>query len=183
MGKRDLRSIRTRRAIIDAMFQLLAEKPFDKITIQDICDAAAISRTAFYLHFEDKYHLMVDCLEEIFNIVPSRNESLEALCENLLDGVYNRRKALRNLHRYGATKELEEKVTAMLLSVFQRYYRYQEAAGGYEGAPVELIAVFNCGGICSLLFWWVANDYATTKEEMKCYLLTKMRQSLSYEQL
>ena len=65
--KRDLRVARTKKSITDAFVALLAKKPFNSITIQEISDQAAINRATFYAHFEDKYALMEKYTEEIFS--------------------------------------------------------------------------------------------------------------------
>ena len=48
---------RTDQAIVRALISLLKEKSFEKITVQDILEAAPVSRNTFYLHFQDKYQL------------------------------------------------------------------------------------------------------------------------------
>ena len=56
--KQDLRVIKTHKYLFEALFSLMKEKPFDAITVTDICKKAMIHRTTFYHHFEDKYHLL-----------------------------------------------------------------------------------------------------------------------------
>lgn len=56
--KTDLRIIKTKAAIRKAFLDLLKEKPFNQITINDITKAAMINRSTFYLHYQDKYDLM-----------------------------------------------------------------------------------------------------------------------------
>ncbi len=48
---------RTDKAILYAFETLLEQKPFEKITIQDILDEAPVSRNTFYAHFRDKYDI------------------------------------------------------------------------------------------------------------------------------
>ena len=43
---------RTKDAIADAFFELLAERPLSKITVKDIVDRCGINRNTFYYHFE-----------------------------------------------------------------------------------------------------------------------------------
>lgn len=44
---------RTKKAISIAFWQLLEEKPFNKITVQNIVDCCQINRNTFYYHFQD----------------------------------------------------------------------------------------------------------------------------------
>ena len=39
----------TERAIMDAFFELLVEKPLDKVTVADIAQRCGINRNTFYL--------------------------------------------------------------------------------------------------------------------------------------
>ncbi len=55
--KVDLRIVKTKRNIKEAFVQLLNEKDFLSITVQDILDRALINRSTFYRHYEDKYEL------------------------------------------------------------------------------------------------------------------------------
>ncbi|MFB9274018.1 TetR/AcrR family transcriptional regulator [Cohnella cellulosilytica] len=44
--------------IIEAFYRLFARYPIDKITVNDIVKKAGVSRSTFYLHFEDKFDLL-----------------------------------------------------------------------------------------------------------------------------
>lgn len=44
---------RTKRAIIDVFWQLLKEKPYNKITVQSIVERCQVNRNTFYYHFQD----------------------------------------------------------------------------------------------------------------------------------
>lgn len=57
MEKVDPRVIRTRKLIEGAFQELLISKGFQKITVSDITQTAAINRATFYAHFVDKYDL------------------------------------------------------------------------------------------------------------------------------
>ena len=39
--------------LAESLELLMQEKPFDKITIKQICDRAGVIRATFYNHFED----------------------------------------------------------------------------------------------------------------------------------
>ena len=53
--KEDLRVQKTKKALTDTFRQLLEEKRFEDITVNELCDKAGIRRATFYKHFDDKY--------------------------------------------------------------------------------------------------------------------------------
>lgn len=64
--KKEYRSaIRSRRMIRQAFWELLRERPFDKITVTDIVTRADINRSTFYAHYDDIYHLANSITDEI----------------------------------------------------------------------------------------------------------------------
>ena len=64
--KLDPRVKRTRSLILQAFEQLLAEKGFESISVQDVTDKAEINRATFYNHFVDKYALLDFTIKELF---------------------------------------------------------------------------------------------------------------------
>lgn len=62
---RDLRVVRTKKSIRDALVELIEEKGFDAVTVKDITARAQINRGTFYAHYQDKYDLLNKCEEEI----------------------------------------------------------------------------------------------------------------------
>ena len=45
--------------------ELMKEKPITKITIKEICDLSEMSRSTFYLHYQDQFELLADIEEEV----------------------------------------------------------------------------------------------------------------------
>lgn len=54
----DLRALKTLHAIETSFLNLLENKKFKNITINDISENAIINRSTFYLHYTDKYQLL-----------------------------------------------------------------------------------------------------------------------------
>ena len=64
--KEDPRVKRTRNLILTAFDELLPEKGFRSLTVQDITDKAEINRATFYAHFTDKYDLLDKSIQQTF---------------------------------------------------------------------------------------------------------------------
>ena len=64
--KLDPRVKRTRQLILRAFEDLLAEKNFESISVQDVTEKAEINRATFYAHFHDKYALLDHSVRQIF---------------------------------------------------------------------------------------------------------------------
>lgn len=69
-GKMDRRRRYTLSVIREAFFALLAEVGFAKMTVADICRRADINRGTFYLHYEDKFALLDELIDEALAAVP-----------------------------------------------------------------------------------------------------------------
>src|SRR5262245_50326481 len=55
--KTDRRTNRTKRSLSEALVELIQEKRFDDITVQNVIDRANVGRSTFYTHFRDKEDL------------------------------------------------------------------------------------------------------------------------------
>lgn len=48
----------TKTAMAEAMKALMAEMPFSRVSVGDICERCGMNRKSFYYHFKDKYDLV-----------------------------------------------------------------------------------------------------------------------------
>lgn len=62
----DTRRARTRAAIFTAFEELIADKRYEEITIQEIIERAHIGRTTFYTHFLSKDDMLKELIAEMF---------------------------------------------------------------------------------------------------------------------
>jgi len=74
MAKVDRRIVKTQEALKKAVIELMTEKKFDDITIQDIADRANVNRGTIYLHYQDKYDLLDKLIETHLNELEEMNE-------------------------------------------------------------------------------------------------------------
>jgi AcrR family transcriptional regulator len=78
MNEADPRVKRTRKLIQDAFVELMGEKSFPNISVQDIAERATVNRATFYAHFVDKYALLEHVAGEWFREAVTRRVSTTA---------------------------------------------------------------------------------------------------------
>ena len=61
----DKRIIKTKNNIKQTLIKMLAEKPFEDITVKELCERAETSRITFYTHYSDKHELVCDIFEDM----------------------------------------------------------------------------------------------------------------------
>ncbi len=64
--KNNRRAQMTRLLLRTALIELMQEKPFNEITIKEICEQADLNRTTFYLHYADQFALLADVENEVY---------------------------------------------------------------------------------------------------------------------
>ena len=84
----DPRIRRTRQLLQDALRRLLEQKEFDKITIQDITEAATLNRATFYAHYPDKFKLLEELIRVSFlALLAQRNVRFDGTCSSAFKAI------------------------------------------------------------------------------------------------
>lgn len=95
----DKRIRKTKHYIKQALTEVLAEKPFEQITVTELCAKSDISRITFYAHYRDKFSLADEMFGEMLhnasmdyrNMQKANNpgnDTVQTFC-NLLDCILN----------------------------------------------------------------------------------------------
>lgn len=170
----DIRIVKSRRALAAAFFRLLEKQSFQKLSVNDICQEALVSRSTFYVHFEDKYHLLQHCLEELkTNMTEAASfcapaERLQAALQYVADHAA----IFRNIFISDPSQEL--------LKMFQSYFSHDILAQLEQRPPkkfsdrlsLSLLARFYAGGLATTISWWIEDGFRTSVAEMAEVQLT-----------
>ena len=65
----------TKNLIINTFWNILEEKPYNKITVQNLVDACEMNRNTFYYHFQDIPTLTVDSIQRWADDVIQKQEN------------------------------------------------------------------------------------------------------------
>lgn len=61
----DMRKTRSRQYLTDALLELMQEKDFESISVNEIVKKARVSRSTFYFQFEDKYFFVNRIIDDV----------------------------------------------------------------------------------------------------------------------
>ncbi len=167
-GKEDVRVIKTKRSIVDALMALLEKKTWDKITIKDICEQAMISRSTFYTHFADKYELLEYLISgEGFSVTWEEGEkTIRERFNEQLTRIKGSEKALKNLF----TSRPEEEIVALFSRQFQEMAKrilMERGVMDYISEDGLNIAVgFYAAGFSHAVAIWIIRMPELSVEEM-----------------
>jgi AcrR family transcriptional regulator len=84
-GVEDLRVRRTRKLLQQALVEGTVEKGFVALTVRDITERAMVNRSTFYRDYLDKYDLLEQHLNEIYDVLEKGGIIGEGRPEGLID--------------------------------------------------------------------------------------------------
>lgn len=175
--KTDLRIIKTKKSIYDALSELMYEKTFEEIKVSEICEKALINRSTFYAHFEDKFDLFSNLIKDLKEEIKSKIEP-EGKYKNLEE--YYRRTIEIVLSHIASNKAFFLKIidknrNSIAMDIITDTLRESINAHiieYYKGEmPGEIISSFFVGGVCNVIVTWLIYPHYT-KEEICAYLET-----------
>lgn len=111
----------TKKALANAMKELMEEKEFSKISVSDICDCCSMNRKSFYYHFRDKYDLVNWIFDvEFFQIIEQKQqENVWGLLENICYYFYLNKKFYRNALQIKGQNSFEEHFIEFLIPIIE----------------------------------------------------------------
>lgn len=72
----DRRQRKSRAALRQALLRIIAVKPFDAVTVDEIADSADVTRATFYAHYRDKAALLSEAYEQLVDELAERVQPL-----------------------------------------------------------------------------------------------------------
>ncbi len=170
----DRRIQKTRQLIMNTFIDLLSEKGFEKITINDIAERANINRGTVYLHYMDKFDLLDKCIE-------THVELLLNHCANSTDTNLDP-SALQSVFEY-----LEKNITIYKLLLSNEGFGFfrnrlyaviTQMLTEMIGIDPENSALLNnvtthflTSGFIGILEWWINNSMPCNVQEITDQLI------------
>ena len=162
----DRRVQRTRDQLQKALLDLINERDYDAITIQDIVDRANLARTTFYVHYTSKDDLFMSChtlIVSAFRAGPfshplSREELLSAEAPPGMTALsHHLEKGRTRLYPMFQGKDgalILRRIRDLSAKEIEANLRVA-FADAESSIPLDLLATYLAGAQIALMQWWL----------------------------
>ena len=177
----DRRVEKTRSAIVQGFQRLLLQKPYPKITVQNIIDEANIGRGTFYAHYN------------------SKDDLLDAFCITIFDHVFSKDLTKEKTHDFSSHKKEPFSMMTHILyhirdnkhllpgivqgegaTIFWGYFStyFKDFVQEYvladnqlptNDVPIDFILQQITGSFMEMVKWWTFHRMETSPEELLNY--------------
>lgn len=186
--KTDRRVNRTCRLLRESLMDLIVEKGYDAVTIEDITERAELGRTTFYLHYRDKEELLLESIdaiadeltEKIYVEILSDNENQIDLDHPkrfrpvifVFRHANENRRLYQIIFRGEGTTAAATRIRKIIFDAAKTFFNLQvdrSIRNKLSEAQVEIIAAYFSSALMGFLTWWLETGSSYSPEEMGEY--------------
>ena len=175
LSRHGRRRLQTRHLLMQTTMQLVLEKGFASVSIQDITDRADLGRGTFYIHFKDKDEVVWTAFQELFQgLEQQAHAQLDRRMPQVeyygLANIFQHADRNRDLYKvmFGGqgSARLTGRAQDFLANAFLDDIRQAPAPEVDFNVPHEIEAQLLAGVISRLLYWWLATPNKYSPEQM-----------------
>ena len=197
--KMDRRIQRTRQSLRRAFLELINEKGYDAISIEEITERANVGRATFYLHYKDKEDLLLEEFSEMANEkvqvlseIPfsawllSQEEIVSAGAKKpapplliVFEHIYDNSELYYILLKSEKSSRIIERIRKISTEAIVKFVETKAKTDPiplHFNVPIEFFAAFFSGALLSTIDWWLEEEMRHTPRQM-----THLFQSLFFK--
>jgi AcrR family transcriptional regulator len=185
-NRTDRRIQRTRQSLRAALLELIREKGYDAISIEEITDRANVGRATFYLHYKDKESLLLEEFSEM------ANEKVQVLSEIpfsawlqseedaegnrsapplqiVFEHIYENSELYYILLKSERSSRIVERIRKISTEAIVQFVEAKAKTDPVPflfKVPIEFFAAFFSGALLSTVDWWLEEKMKHTPLEM-----------------
>ena len=153
----------TKRALAQAIKELMNEKPLVKISIADIVDRCQMNRQSFYYHFRDKYDLVnwIFYTELITELQNSSNKDEYEELKNICRYLYDNRAFYINALKFTGQNSFYEYFGDVIYQLLKA--AFNESFGNSDQSDFN--AMFYADALRACIFRWLTSGAKMHSDE------------------
>ncbi len=173
------RKQRTRSQLQRAAIELVLEKGYDNITIQNITDRADFGRATFYLYYKDKEEIVWKAIQEEWDRIDRELNKGYSPYQTFdeypgLVAVFQQADAQRSFYKivFGSSGSaaLIRRMEAYLAAEVEREIKQRQILGVFSSLPPVLVSQFVIGACVRLFVWWIETPNKYNAKQMATML-------------
>lgn len=185
-NKEDRRTLYSKKMIRESLYELMREKPLNKISVTEICEKADVNRSTFYSYYMDIYDLHDKIINEFFSIQDSvikniklsikEKDSLDAFSYNdFYEIVHHYLKTVeqnKELYKFIFNQNANNSVHAVFAKATYQVIRdvLNPLIEDSRADELKKAFTFVTGGTTAFIMTWVGKDCDTSLEIMSEHL-------------
>jgi hypothetical protein len=168
--REDRRIQKTKKLLADSLGQLMREKEFDAITIQDIIDKANVGRSTFYAHYESKEQLLLNNINFQRELIHfTSNDPLHPMGINLpylFNHLAEYGSIVKAIYSTPIGYQIVDHFAAIVVTKIVGYYKRRPLPPGMEKPMLQFRAEAVASGIVRMVICWVMAGTPVAAEKM-----------------
>lgn len=148
----------TKNAIRRGFWELLNQRPFDRISVVDIAQHSEINRNTFYYYYEDIFALVEDVLDTERKKIREEYEggsSMEQIYLRCTDFIRRNKRAITHLVNSSNRERLDRYFFRSTLDVMTGMVRRMSQGLSISEGELQRIALFHTATLVGLEMAWI----------------------------
>jgi len=177
--------VRTKKCLADALKQLILEKGYDSITIQDIIERANVGRSTFYTHYESKEQLLVGNInfqEQLISLGEEDGSPMGINIQYLFEHTREHLPLFKAMRHSKAVEILANYFTGLYAGKIFEHMKRHSSFKKKDERMLCYKAEAAAGGIIHMLFKWLDDGTPVPAATMILYS-KKILTDLVYEEI
>jgi AcrR family transcriptional regulator len=156
------RNQRTQEQLLDALHQLIVDRGYERLTVQNILDKANVGRATFYAHFDGKDDLLAASIARLSGWLEAEWRARPDRPLGFCLPFYQHLASHRQIYQTTVVREsevtVERLIREMLTDLVRQDLAQRASAQAQATLPVELLTHHLVGAWWASIVWWMGQD-------------------------
>jgi AcrR family transcriptional regulator len=157
-SKPDRRVQRTRELLLDALFDLMIKRGYERLTIQNLLDRSGVGRATFYAHFKSKDDLLASSVARLRGTLERAWQTRPGQRMGFTLPLFQHMASHRRIYLMTVVPESEVSVQQHFRRMLRDLVRDDLAtrrSARRDDASVDLATHYVVGALWSTIVWWM----------------------------
>lgn len=142
----------------EGLYILMQQKPFEKITIKQICDKTGVIRGTFYNHFMDKYEALEYLIHRMF-FKGFENQTNLQIIKHIFQTVSDNRDFFKSCDRITGQNGFEDLMSNVFKEIFRNVFSYLDVSGMDSRFTVDFLVDYYANDLLYFLKYWIQHNF------------------------